>query len=151
LQPTAVPADSSPEETVVQESAPAALPQAASQESLPAVTADPDAAAPAKDPSVKPNIIAIMCESYADLTCVADFATSQEVTPFYDSISDNVIKGNLYVSTYGGGTANSEFEFLTALMAFLPTGDPVSQYSDSRPVLSRDPSSDGYSLCGSSV
>lgn len=124
-EPTQVPAESVP-----QESASAitdVLPQAASQESAPAETG-----ALVKDPSVKPNIIAIMCESYADLSCVADFATNQEVTPFYDSISNNVIKGNVYVSTYGGGTANSEFEFLTGnTMAFLPTGSiPYQQYID---------------------
>ena len=139
VEPTIVPAESD-----VQESAPAAdplpqddtlpqdvtLPQAASQESVPA--ADPETGALVKDPSVKPNIIAIMCESYADLTCIEDFATSKEVTPFYDSVSDNVIKGNIYVSTYGGGTANSEFEFLTGnTMAFLPNGSvPYQQYID---------------------
>ncbi len=115
---------------------PDASASAAPQESAAAAASQESAAADsaiAKDPSVKPNIIAIMCESYADLTCVADFATSQEVTPFYDSVSDNVIKGNIYVSTYGGGTANSEFEFLTGnSMAFLPTGSiPYQQYIDS--------------------
>gem|GEM_PF-122395 len=80
-----------------------------------------------------PNIIAIMCESYADLTTIADYTTNKEVTPFYDTVSENVIKGSLYVSTYGGGTANSEFEFLTGnTMAFLPTGSiPYQQYLDS--------------------
>jgi len=86
-----------------------------------------------EDTVSKPNIIAIMCESYADLTTVADYTTNMEVTPFYDSVSDNVIKGSLYVSTYGGGTANTEFEFLTGnSMAFLPNGSiPYQQYIDS--------------------
>lgn len=77
-----------------------------------------------------PNIIAIMCESYADLQSVADFTTSTEVMPFYDSIQENAIKGQVSVSTYGGGTANTEFEFLTGnTMAFLPTGSiPYQQY-----------------------
>ena len=80
-----------------------------------------------------PNIIAIMCESYANLETIADYTTNKEVTPFYDNASDNVIKGNLYVSTYGGGTANTEFEFLTGnSMAFLPNGSiPYQQYIDS--------------------
>ncbi len=80
-----------------------------------------------------PNIIAIMCESYADLTSIAEYTTNSPVTPNYDAASENVIKGTVYVSTYGGGTANSEFEFLTGnTMAFLPNGSiPYQQYIDS--------------------
>jgi phosphoglycerol transferase MdoB-like AlkP superfamily enzyme len=81
----------------------------------------------------KPNVIAIMCESYADLTTVGDFVTNEAVTPFIDGLSNNTIKGTLYVSTYGGGTANTEFEFLTGnSMAFLPNGSiPYQQYISS--------------------
>lgn len=81
----------------------------------------------------KPNIIAIMCESYANLQTVAEYTTNQPVTPFYDTVTEDVIKGSLYVSTYGGGTANTEFEFLTGnSMAFLPKGSiPYQQYIDS--------------------
>jgi phosphoglycerol transferase MdoB-like AlkP superfamily enzyme len=78
----------------------------------------------------KPNIIVIMCESYSDLTDVAAFSTSENATDYIDSMQENTQKGDLYVSTYGGGTANSEFEFLTGnSMAFLPTGSvPYLQY-----------------------
>jgi phosphoglycerol transferase MdoB-like AlkP superfamily enzyme len=82
----------------------------------------------------KPNIIVIMCESYADLSDVAPFATSENVTEYIDSMQENTKKGDLYVSTYGGGTANSEFEFLTGnSMAFLPTGSvPYLQYVETK-------------------
>ncbi len=74
-------------------------------------------------PAEKPNIIAIMNESYADLRIHGDFNTSVPVMPFYESLQDNTIRGNLSVSVLGGGTCNSEFEFLTGLTtAFLPNG-----------------------------
>jgi len=108
----------------------AAMPVAASDSSsdTPAVTPIPVT----QDTVSKPNIIAIMCESYANLETVAEYTTNMEVTPFYDTVSDNVIKGSLYVSTYGGGTANTEFEFLTGnSTAFLPKGSiPYQQYID---------------------
>lgn len=81
--------------------------------------AQPAAAAAAE----KPNIIAIMNESYADLRVHGDFTTSVPVMSYYDSLQENTIRGNLAVSVLGGGTCNSEFEFLTGLTtAFLPNG-----------------------------
>lgn len=71
----------------------------------------------------KPNIIAIMNESYSDLSILGDFETSVPYMSFYQSLQENTIRGNLSVSVLGGGTCNSEFEFLTGLsMAFLPSG-----------------------------
>ena len=113
-------------------STPAAAPSAAPS-ATPAAAPSATPAPVTQDTVSKPNIIAIMCESYANLQTVAEYTTNQEVTPFYDTVSDNVIKGSLYVSTYGGGTANTEFEFLTGnSMAFLPKGSiPYQQYIDS--------------------
>ncbi|MDD5954299.1 MAG: hypothetical protein PUD38_03760 [Firmicutes bacterium] len=63
-----------------------------------------------------PNIIVIMNESFADLRVFGDnFRTNQPVTPYFDSLQENTIRGYAQVSSYGGHTANSEFEFLTAL------------------------------------
>ena len=59
------------------------------------------------------NIIAIMNESWADYRMVGDLQTSDEVMPYYDSMSENTIKGNTLVCIRGGGTAKSEYEFLT--------------------------------------
>ncbi len=76
----------------------------------------------------RPNIIAIMNESYADLHSLGDFSTVFPVMNYYKSLNKNTIKGNLSVSVLGGGTCNTEFEFLTGLnMAFLPSG--VMTYS----------------------
>lgn len=68
-----------------------------------------------------PNIIVVMDESFGDMRNVADFTTSDDVMPFYDSLDENVMKGNAVVYGYGGGTCNSEYEFLTGLStAFMP-------------------------------
>lgn len=60
-----------------------------------------------------PNIIAIMNESFADLGVLGEFETNKEVLPVLKSLKENTIQGDLYVSIYGGNTANSEYEFLT--------------------------------------
>lgn len=59
-----------------------------------------------------PHILVIMNESFG--TAHKRIQTNIEVTPYYDSLS-KVTKGNLFVNTFGGGTANTEFEFLTGM------------------------------------
>lgn len=77
-----------------------------------------------------PNIIVIMNESFVDFRVLNQVNTNQPVTPFMDSLSENCIHGYALSSIYGGGTPNSEFEFLTShSMAFLPEGStPYQQY-----------------------
>jgi len=77
-----------------------------------------------------PNIIAIMNESFADLSVVGNFSTNQEYLPFFKTLTDNTIKGNLHVSIFGATTPNSEWEFLTSnSMAFVPKRTiPYQQY-----------------------
>lgn len=77
-----------------------------------------------------PNIIVIMNESYSDLSVIGDFDTNEDYMPYVNSLTDceNVIEGNLYVSTIGTGTSNTEYEFLTNnTMAFLPYGSNAYQ------------------------
>lgn len=76
-----------------------------------------------------PNLILIMNESFSDLRVLGeDFHSSQNAMPFYDSLTENTMKGYAQASVYGGYTANSEFEFLTGCTkAFLP-GNPYLQY-----------------------
>ncbi len=63
---------------------------------------------------VKPvNIIAIMNESWADYRLLGDFNVNQPYMEFYDSMKENTIKGNTLVCIQGGGTAKTEYEFLT--------------------------------------
>ncbi|MCC8168580.1 MAG: LTA synthase family protein [Clostridiales bacterium] len=85
--------------------------------------------------SEDPTIIVIMNESFADLTVIGDFETNLPVTPFYDSLTENTIKGYALSSVFGAKTPNSEWEFQTGnTMAFLPSGSVVyQQYMNSEP------------------
>ena len=76
----------------------------------------------------KPTILVVMSESYADLHKVGNFYTNREVTPFYDSLQENTLKGYALSSVFGAKTPNSEWEFLTGnSMAYLPDGSVVYQ------------------------
>lgn len=78
-----------------------------------------------------PNIIVIMNEAYCDLDVYPnEVATNIPVTPVWDSLQENTVRGYALASVYGGNTVNSEFEFLTgSTMAFLPMGAvPYGQY-----------------------
>lgn len=77
-----------------------------------------------------PNIIVIMDEAFSDLSVWGDFETSEEVIPFFKSLQEEAVGGEVYVSVKGGNTANTEFEFLTGnTMGFLPVGSvPYQQY-----------------------
>ncbi len=71
----------------------------------------------------KPNVICIMNEAFSDLHVVGDFSTNQDYMPYIHSLKKNTIKGDLYMSIFGSGTCNSEFEFLTGdSMSFLQSG-----------------------------
>jgi phosphoglycerol transferase MdoB-like AlkP superfamily enzyme len=80
----------------------------------------------------KPNIIAIMSESFCDFNNIHTIDTSEPVMPFFDSLvaSPKTLHGNLLVSIFGGGTCNTEFEFLTgSSMLFLNDGSlPYNSY-----------------------
>lgn len=86
-----------------------------------------------KNTGVKPNIIVIMDEAFADLSILQEYNTNVDEMPFVRSMlngADNTISGYLDVSVLGGNTANTEFEFLTGdSMAWLPQGAvPYQQY-----------------------
>jgi len=77
----------------------------------------------------KPNVITIMNEAFSDLTVLGDIKTNKGFMPFIRKLDKNTVKGTMYMSSYGGQTANSEFEFLTgSSMAFLPGGSVAYQY-----------------------
>ena len=97
--------------------------------------------------TVKPNIIVVMNESFADMKALCDFETSEEYMPFINSLEENTAKGELHVSIVGGNTPNSEFEFLTGMtMGYLPAGSiPYQQFIKSaRPSLVSQLDSLGY-------
>ena len=78
-----------------------------------------------------PDILVIMNESFADMRIFNEnLPTNQPVTPFLDSLQENMISGYALTSVYGGGTANAEFEALSGFsMQFFPdNATPYQQY-----------------------
>lgn len=76
----------------------------------------------------KPNIILIMNESLADFSLVGDVRYNRDPLSYIHSLTKNTIKGRDYVSVFGAGTSNSEFEAMTGnTMAFFPSGCNVYQ------------------------
>lgn len=67
--------------------------------------------------SIKPNIVVVMDEAFSDLTGLYDIGTDKEVLPFFNSLGENTVRGNMFASVYGGNTCITEFEFLTGLTA----------------------------------
>ncbi len=78
-----------------------------------------------------PNILVVMNESFVDFTTINGgkyvwFA--EDYLPNIHALKDNVIKGKSYCSTFGGQTANAEFEQMTAnSLAFFPAGSVAFQ------------------------
>ena len=83
-----------------------------------------------KEGEKKPNIIAIMNESFSDISVDCELETTEDYMPYFRSLTENTVKGNLYVSVLGGNTANTEFEFLTGnSLAFFPSRSiPYNSY-----------------------
>ena len=85
--------------------------------------------------AVKPTIITIMDESFADFRVLGDFEASEEIMPFIDSLTENTVKGYALASVFGAKTPNSEWEYMTGnTMAFLSDGSVVyEQYLGNTP------------------
>ena len=62
---------------------------------------------------VRPTVIAIMNESFSDLSTMDGLGVGYRGPIYLNSLGDAALTGNLAVSVHAGGTANSEFEFLT--------------------------------------
>jgi hypothetical protein len=78
------------------------------------------------DPPV--NIVVVMNESLADLQAIVPFETDAPVTARLRALAAGGISGRLRMSSLGGGTDGTEFEFLTGnSMAFLPPGTTFYQ------------------------
>ncbi len=79
-----------------------------------------------------PNVILIMSESFCDLPTHWGFETNEDPLEYYHSLigTENVITGTLLSSVYGGGTANTEYEFLTGNSLYtIPVSTcPYAQY-----------------------
>lgn len=82
----------------------------------------------AKDGTQPLNILCIMDESFADLSIYESMSMTADSVPFFHSLRENTIKGWMYSTVTGGGTATVEYEFLTGNTAtFLPMGTVAYQ------------------------
>lgn len=69
-----------------------------------------------------PNIIAIMSESYWDVTSLENIVFEEDPLSVYRSLSGECMSGDLLSHVFGGNTVISEFEFLTGFhAAFFPS------------------------------
>ena len=71
------------------------------------------AAAQAQFEEVRPAVICVMNETFSDLSRIANLGCGYTGPAYFKSIDDALFRGDLYVSVRGGGTCNTEFEFLT--------------------------------------
>ncbi len=107
------------------------------------------APAPLGKPGSKPHIIALQMETYADPAFI-DARISYETNPFepLKSRANNISAFRVLTSVLGGGTANTEYEFLTGFnMYFCPMGViPFTRYLNSpRQSLASELTDMGYS------
>lgn len=78
---------------------------------------------------IQPNIVVVMNEAFADLSYYGEFETNVPYLENYNSIKENAIKGYALVNIIGGGTANSEFEYLTGhSLTFMSSSIPFAQH-----------------------
>ncbi len=74
------------------------------------------------------NLIVIMNESFADLDYIGKVESDTELLSFYKGLQENTIRGYLSVPSFGGGTANTEYEVLTGnTLEFLTAGTTAYQ------------------------
>ncbi|MBO4366009.1 MAG: LTA synthase family protein, partial [Eggerthellaceae bacterium] len=78
-----------------------------------------------------PSVVAIMNESYSDLSIYEELHDGYTGTFVTQSLDDTLVSGWLDTSVHGGGTCNTEYEFLTfSSMGFLSSGMyPYQQFS----------------------
>lgn len=80
-------------------------------------------AAQAQFENQKPTVIAIMDETFSDLSAYENLHAGYAGPTGITELGDALQRGKLMVSVYGGGTCNSEFEFLTGnSMAYVGVG-----------------------------
>lgn len=98
----------------------------------------------------RPTVIAIMNESFSDLSIFNEMNAGYTGPEFVNGLDDALYHGYVYSSVIAGGTCNSEFEFLTgASMAFVGTeNQPYVMYGfEDVSTLPRQFEEMGYSSC----
>lgn len=74
--------------------------------------------------SMHVNVIAIQLESFFDVNRLDTLSLQSNPIPYFSYLKNNYPSGLLNVPTIGGGTANSEFEFITGMdLSFFGIGE----------------------------
>lgn len=98
---------------------------------------------------VPDNIIVIMNESFTDFHNLNGISQIDDSLSFFNSLSENTIRGNLYVPVFGGKTTNSEYEFLTGFSMAHQKGSPLSMMGTiKRPSIVDFMKGNGYTTLG---
>ena len=102
-----------------------------------------------KEAGELPNVIVVVNEAFSELQVLGKIETNADYMPVIHSLQENCVKGYYYASVCGGGTANTEFEVLTAgTMGFLGGGVAFEIYiRNNLPALPAIMKSLGYSSC----
>lgn len=66
-------------------------------------------------PQIKPDVILIQLESFIDPKTIKGMTFSDDPAPIHTYLRENFSNGTLFVPSFGGGTANTEFEVLTGI------------------------------------
>jgi len=70
------------------------------------------------------NVIVVQLESFFDVTRLSHLNLTTNPIPTFTQLKQQYSSGQLLVPTIGGGTANSEFEFLTSMkLAYFGVGE----------------------------
>ncbi|MBR5218594.1 MAG: sulfatase-like hydrolase/transferase [Clostridia bacterium] len=69
----------------------------------------------AHEEMIKPDVVLIQLESFIDAKNLKDVTFSDDPAPIFSYLRENYSTGRLEVPSFGGGTANTEFEVLTGM------------------------------------
>lgn len=99
----------------------------------------------------QPDIIVVMDETFSDLSHIADLQTNADPIPFIHSLMSETVSGFTRVSVFGGGTCNTEYDFLTGNSSAMlrPGCYPMVQFTtNDTPSIAQTLRSRGYRTAG---
>jgi len=86
----------------------------------------------------RPNVIVIMSEAFMDPTLIYNLEFSADPVSNFRRLSAGHISGSVIVPVFGGGTANTELEFLTGSSMFFMGSAYYIPYSNTERYFFRD-------------
>jgi len=94
--------------------------------------------APAASDGLRPNVIVVMSEAFMDPTIIYNLEFSTDPASNFRRLSRQHISGMTMVPVFGGGTANTELEFLTGSPLFFKGSSLYVPYSNTDRYFFRD-------------